>query len=59
MRCMMKSIRRFDNIEVTANVDMRVDMAREEAAQGVVLYRFDFRWDEEQAKDPASMVRIE
>lgn len=56
---LMKVIQQFENIQVTANVDMTIAMEQKQVQQGIIEYRFDFQWNEEQAKDPKAMMKIE
>lgn len=55
----MKFIRQFDNIQVTANVDMEIELEQRQSEAGIVEYCFAFCWNEEQAKDPKAMMKIE
>lgn len=55
----MNLIRQYDNIKITSNVDISVQMEVRQVTDGITEYLFDYSWNEEQAGDPKSMLQIE
>lgn len=56
MRKYLKNTTRFSDVTVTSNVDLKVELRKEELQTDVWEYIFDLSWDEEQAKAEDSKV---
>lgn len=54
----MKLIRQYEDVSVSANVDLQVQMTKQELEKDVYEYTFALTWDKEQAKDAASKVTL-
>ena len=49
---------KFLDVTVSSNIDLTVELDRRELERDVYEYEFLLRWDEEQAKAPASQVTL-
>lgn len=56
MRKYLKNTTRFEDVIVTSNIELTVQMEKKELQKDVYEYVFAMQWDEAQAKDDASKV---